>query len=444
MFGSVVSPLLLHQESKRKMATSNSTPSTPTFVQITSYSINPNQGNVEYTIQIGKKGDTVRRRFREFLKLRDQMLPFWEDAPPLPSRFFDTAPQSRLPLLNYYLSEVCETLGAKPPKPLLQFLKVDEERFADARAAVFDKRPEATLKVDIGKPKVAEQFRDTIERTLKEVLETAEAVDGIKGWKIVGQQVPFTWMARAEDKEKGVKANRVAYGELKRCPPRLVHDLMLDNNACMQMEPKIDYIKDIERLDEHTFVQFFVMKSIMFMPQRDVILVRHWRVLPDNSIVHAEFSVEEYPGVPKSGEDGRVRARLTVGGVLIKPVPGDPTSCRIWRVNDMDPRLGDAIPAYALAKLNEFTASMLSNNMFSLAKLIGKSNLSHELAKGPLINCTGNVVGISTVNVAGGPNEDGKKRVEGATFVDEFGPYVVGFAVGFLAAFGAFTAIAQS
>jgi len=420
--------------------------SSPTcFVHISSYSVHPVNGNVEYIIHVGKSGSIVRRRFREFWKLHENLSAYWADLPELPSRVFNTAPTARMPKLNDFLAEVCEALGSRPPKELLSFLDVDEAAFAQARTSSLQgMAASASIKVDYGTPKCPEQYRNEIERVIQEIMDIKQAQDGVKGWKLVGHRLPFSWLARPNDPDLGYKQCRVAYGELKRCPPRTVHDLILDNDACKEMEPKLDSIRDVAKLDEQTFVQFFIMKSIMFMPPRDVIMLRHWRVLPDGSILHAEFSLDEYPGVPASGTEGRVRAKLTVGGLIIEPIPGDPTSCKIWRINDMDPMLGDAIPAYALAKLNEFTASMLSNNMFSLEKLVNKCQLNRELAKGPLVNWNGKVEG---------PSAD-EKQLATAAFVDAeprpkyaledavkgAAPYIIGFTLGFSAALVAFVA----
>jgi len=127
------------------------------------------------------------------------------------------------------------------------------------------------------------------------------------------------------------------------------------------------------------------MYSIMMTAERDVLMVRHWRVDPRNGqVVVAEFSLNEYPGAPKSGEGGRVRAVLTCGGAVITPNKDDPTACHVAVVNgafcvsfvclftflrtdspwvclkilDMDPMLGE-IPDWAQVKLNELTTSML-------------------------------------------------------------------------------------
>src|SRR5690606_15520806 len=95
-------------------------------IHITSYSTHPEDGHIEYTIHI-RDENHVRRRFREFIQLREEIVEHWDGAPPLPSKLFDTSPTSRLPHLDKFLSQICETLGPKPPVALLRFLQVDVE-----------------------------------------------------------------------------------------------------------------------------------------------------------------------------------------------------------------------------------------------------------------------------------------------------------------------------
>ena len=50
------------------------------------------------------------------------------------------------------------------------------------------------------------------------------------------------------------------------------------------------------------------MHSIMMTAERDVLMVRHWRVEPDTGhIVVAEFSLDEHAGAPDRGHTGRYR-----------------------------------------------------------------------------------------------------------------------------------------
>ena len=410
------------------------------YVKITSYSVHPVNKNVEYTIHFGNNGEPIRRRFREFVQLREDLKKYWSDIPDLPSQIFDTSPRSRSPKLEWFLNQVCETLGASPPKQLLTFFAIDENNFKRVRSKLSGNLTK--YRVDIGQPKIPERYKDQIDRISNEVVKYSTISIGEAGWKLVGQSGNFTWLARAA--HDGQRANRMVFGKLKRCPPRLVHELFLDNKACMEMEANIDSIVDVERLDEHTLIQYVVMKSIMYMPPRDVILLRHWRVLPDGKIVHAEFSLEEYAGVPQSATGGKIRASLTCGGAVIVPFENDLTACKVWRINDMDPKLGDSIPDWALVKINEFTASMLSKNMFSLAKLVTERSLPSELAKGPLVNWNGKVEGsqdaglaISTISISQPVQGLHERPFTKARLVhiQDLKPYLTGFALGIIVAF---------
>jgi len=149
------------------------------------------------------------------------------------------------------------------------------------------------------------------------------------------------------------------------------------------------------KLDAHTSVQYYLMHSIMMTAERDVLMVRHWRVEPDTGrIVVAEFSVDEHAGAPAGNQGGRVRAVLTCGGAVLEPDASDPLACRVTVVNDMDPKLGD-IPPWAMDKLNAITASMLSNNIVNLAAVLQtrSKEFGAYLAKGPAVNANGSVEG---------------------------------------------------
>ena len=186
----------------------------------------------------------------------------------------------------------------------------------------------------------------------------------------------------------------------------------------------------LEELDDHNLIVHAKMKSIMYQACRDVVMYRHWRVLEDGTIVHAEFSVD-HPRAPE-GANGFVRAELTMGGAVIRAVEGDPLSSIVFRINDMDPKLGDAIPAWATNKLNEFTSSMIANNMFELAKLVKTKPVAASAAKGPLVNHDGKVTGgggaaaavAAQAEANGGGSHDGEpgsplERLLPAALVDK-------------------------
>lgn len=360
----------------------------------------------------------VYRRFSEFHSLHKQLRKdgYNKDVYPvsLPSRVWDTDPSLRLSKLEIYLQKAALSLAPNEvtkstiPLPFLKFLDISDKNFG---------KKEDNFKVEYGTPIINEKYKEKIDSVFDEILKIEKIKDGENGWKKIGSNKNFQWLAHPGD--KNTPGNRKVEGIIKRCPPRMLHNLFFDVDVVKKMESNINTIETVEKIDEHTTIEFCVMKSIMFMGKffinniffvnyiffllliifififilacRDVCMLRHWRVLEDGTIVHVEFSVETDKS-PPIGDKGRVRATLTVGGCIIRKVEGDPNSSQFCRINNMDPQLGDAVPDYALNQVNEFTSSMLAKNFQILEKLVLKKNPNKILAKGPLVNHNGNVI----------------------------------------------------
>ena len=84
----------------------------------------------------------------------------------------------------------------------------------------------------------------------------------------MGEKQGTVWENKNPSKGE-TSAKRRIRGTLTHCPPRMAHELMYSNEVALEMEPKMKEIFDIQRCDEHTIVQHFVMHSIMFMTARE-------------------------------------------------------------------------------------------------------------------------------------------------------------------------------
>ncbi|KAH9260643.1 hypothetical protein BASA81_001110 [Batrachochytrium salamandrivorans] len=341
-------------------------------------------GYVVYKLRVGGK-ETTTKRFSQFLQLRQDLSNHGNNnnLPLLPSKLFSTSPASRLPKLDLFLSLLCRQFAHEPPKQLLNFLAINRNEFL---SALNSKQQNSMFQVKVGTCKIPTKYATEISQVKRELLQISKQLAGKPGevdssgeWKLVGSKGAWAWFVKA--------TTRAVVGELTNCPPSLAHELIMDEESVRVLEPSIAELVELERLDEHTVVQYFGMKSIMMQTAREVIFVRHWSVELDGTIVHVEFSLDEHPGKPKSN---RVRAKMTCGGTVIVPVHGE-KSCKIWRATNLDPLLGDNLPAWAERKIHEYTSKMLSDNMFALEKLVRRRGNGHRTK--PLVNWNGMVSG---------------------------------------------------
>lgn len=362
------------------------------LAEVASFSPAADDGHIEYLIKFAGK-QAGRRRFREFLLLGAALQ--GADLPELPSRFFNTSPSERLPLLDAFLFQACDVFASSPPPALLAFLRLrDKAAFAAAKST--SEEPKVSL--DFGSPKCAAQYAARIAETKAKVLSIARDDDqdllrGDAAWKQV-EKGKDGWTAYSRASTSTEPSMRVVCGELARCPPRMAHELVFDPAWVKEMEPNINAVREVERVDEHTSVQHFVMHSIMMQAVRDVIFVRHWCVEPDGTIVHVEFSLDEHALVPPAGSK-TVRAVMTCGGTVIRS-KGNNSGCKVWRVSNLDPLLGDNIPSFALRKVEAYSAAMLMANMRALERIVQRTRrdlLPRVLAKGPLANWNGKTEG---------------------------------------------------
>ena len=147
----------------------------------------------------------------------------------------------------------------------------------------------------------------------------------------------------------------------------------------------------------------------------------------------------DHPSVPVTAK--YVRASGDLGGAIISPIPGQPTSCELFRVNNLDPKLGDAIPESATVQINQMQAGMLSEVFFRFQKVAKRKPMKGVLWKGPLLNASGYIKGDLVVDdIEEADNEDVLEEEEHLTPMDHFskalldaepGVLVAGLTVGF-------------
>jgi len=78
-----------------------------------------------YAIRGAPNATLKRRRFREFVKLREDLLADWPDAPELPSKLFHTSAETRLPALQAFLRAALSK--KKTSRVLLDFVGLDDD-----------------------------------------------------------------------------------------------------------------------------------------------------------------------------------------------------------------------------------------------------------------------------------------------------------------------------
>jgi hypothetical protein len=152
----------------------------------------------------------------------------------------------------------------------------------------------------------------------------------------------------------------------------------------------------------------------MWLPCRDCILVRHWRTLPDGTVVHGDFTLDDYAGVPAKDTLGRVRAKETFGGTVLKQK--GPNRCFVMIVNDMDPRI-PGVTAGIQAQVNDYTASMLSQNLKKLVDLVKTKNLESYMEAPPMCNLTADGASVQVDDSGNEPEDTAKWPRSTATVV---------------------------
>jgi hypothetical protein len=370
---------------------------------------------------------STRRRFREFITLantlatlnNDSMIKNYTDKSKLPSKFFSTSPADRRLQLQEYLHNVVTFYAPKDgegkcccyiesfPQVLIDFLALgNDTSFAITTTTSLNP---ASSTINYGTPQpFPDGFTSQMEIAYQELIQASSSLNGNtatatttsssdNGWKLIGNNSTWQWFARSNPPNRVVMSKQKIYA-----PARLVHDLLLDINICKIMEPLVDSVVEIAKPNQHSVVQHWKMKSIMMQTPRDVILIRHWQVVvfPPSTmktkIIHVDISTDEFPDMDKSGSNGYVRAKLTCGGTIITEI--DPMTCSVIHMSNLDPMLGENIPNWILNKMNEFTSTMLSNNMIALSKIIAGKNVREYYEKhGPLVNWNGNV-GVNQTN----------------------------------------------
>jgi hypothetical protein len=332
------------------------------------------------------------RRFSEFERLLGELSEGGDDVTgvSLPSKLFGTAPEQRKTALEQLLGELLRrlTVGGQlstAPKPLLDFLGASGLQRSHGTSAVSSG---AFVPLEAG----PDEYRTRLDQIGGGMEELVAAIDGgsleASGWSKVGSSGPFAWFAHHATNRK------MACGVVPQCTAHMCHDIFFHSvSDFKRIEVNLDSVADVRKLGAQTVVQHAVMKSIMWLPCRDVIFVRHWRVVPassraaggvDGCVLHLGFTLDEHAGVPLKDTQGRVRAAQTFGGMVIRPVKDQPTRTFVCIVNDMDPRVAGA--ASVQQQVNSFSAQMLSKNLHNLVDVVKSKDLAAYLALPPLRN----------------------------------------------------------
>jgi hypothetical protein len=123
---------------------------------------------------------------------------------------------------------------------------------------------------------------------------------------------------------------------------------------------ELDAITRVARYNGQTDVLHQVMKKILFIPPRELLTLRHWRALPDGSVLTVEMPVERADVPDQTREGNMIRAEMNAAYLMQEVVRGDgKVVCRMDRVFDLDVKLGE-LPAFVLRRVEDFNIGQLS------------------------------------------------------------------------------------
>ena len=186
---------------------------------------------------------------------------------------------------------------------------------------------------DIGTPPIATQYRHVIETGVadfKDMMASGEAM-----WKANGQN-------------KGIQKYNLATGigakgfGVIEFPPQAILDVLLrpfTDPLTAALDPDMKFGRDVARPDGHTSISYLCYKGVWPVAERDMVIMAHWRVEADRSIMFFAKSIsdaaaaglgigpgEGYITAASVGKPipvkGRVRADLLIGGWHLKPING--------------------------------------------------------------------------------------------------------------------------
>jgi len=327
--------------------------------------------------------EVVWKRFSEFGDLVDRLAEEGYElrGVALPSKVFGTAAESRVKKLDALVRGVVKATTvdgclSTAPKVLLDFLGV---------ASWFEfKEKQQVVGSWLEHEPVPEEYRDMIENAIDELLKLEKIYKGEGGasmeelsWKHVGREKTVCWYSHPETER------RMAYGTIPQSTSKMIKDIFYDNKLVRRIETSMDQVKTLEVLNSHTRIDYILAKSIMWLPPRDVIMVRHWRVLEDGAIVDAQVTIDSHHGAPEKDTGGKVRATQTFGGFVIRQEA--PTRSSILIATDLDPRVTSA-PASVQRRMLDYSASMLAKNLANLFSLAQSKDLKRYVEDGPLGN----------------------------------------------------------
>ena len=173
-------------------------------------------------------------------------------------------------------------------------------------------------------------FAGALERIVRDVtaLATSEA-----GWRHCGVHDGVTcWVGTSAGPAAAARGDAVLA-----FPPRVVLDLIVAYERQRELDrTALESIALVRSVNEQAGIDHLRFRGVWPVAARDVCALWRWVVLPDGSCVCGAVSVDE-PSVPPDPTGAVVRARLDVGGWLLRPVD-DGRGCTITYVVVTDPR----------------------------------------------------------------------------------------------------------
>ena len=125
--------------------------------------------------------------------------------------------------------------------------------------------------------------------------------------------------------------------------PKHVLRALMDIRQRSQFEDRIDDVKRIEKVNPHTFYDYYRYKAVVWPTKpREFVVVLHWQILQQNeqrAILLMAFSTPliQYP----SPSEAVVRANLLISMYLLVPGPED--SCHLTRILSFDPIMNHGV-----------------------------------------------------------------------------------------------------
>ena len=309
---------------------------------------------------------------------------------------FGTDPLQRMEKLEIYLNQVFECCGGDPeyfPECLSEFVRLPN--FSDKKGIQIAGLKENNKKLVVDKalvrdidirttpqkgkpfvePEIPTGFFNNIQNCYDELERVVPLKKGMQGWENLGSKDDINVMVCNE----ATPPMRKVSAKLN-CPARVVHEILWKASSYKEIF-KLHSVQNLGKIDNHTKMEHMIRKSL-FLPSRDIVLLRHWRVTREGEIVHTEFDVD-HPEMP-IGEK-YVRAQQSIGGTFIVPVKNNPMACRVVIISNYDAQ-GFNLPDVVMRRVNKTSAWAMTDAIAKLRHMINDYDMRNTLVKGPLFN----------------------------------------------------------